>query len=58
MAEGVVVLLRLLQLLDGQLQLALHLPHEKVVHYDVVVLIVQLVLYPNQPEHRLRQLLI
>ena len=50
MAESVVVLFLLLEFLDGELQFALHFPHEEVVHYDVVILIVQLVFDPNQPE--------
>lgn len=48
--EGVVVLRFTLRLLDGQLQLALHSAHEKIVHHDVVGRVVEFVLNPHQLE--------
>ena len=48
MAEGVVVLLLSLGILNRQLQLALHLPHEEVVDHYVVGGIIEFVLDPYQ----------
>ena len=48
--EEVVVLFLALHLLDRQLKLALHLPHEEIVNHDVVCRLVQFVLYPHQLE--------
>lgn len=48
MTENIVVLFLSLRLLDRELQLTLHPPHEQVVYHDVVGRVVQLVLDPHQ----------
>jgi hypothetical protein len=49
-SEGVVVFVLLLHVLDGELQLALHLPHEHVVDEHVIVLLIKLILDTHQLE--------
>jgi hypothetical protein len=50
MAENIIVLLLSFGFLNGELQLALYLPHEEIVDHDVVSWIVQLVLDSYQFE--------
>jgi hypothetical protein len=50
MAESIVVFFLALDLLDGQLQLALHFPHKEIVNHDVIGRLIQLVLDPHQLE--------
>jgi hypothetical protein len=48
--EDVVVLLLAFGLLDGQLQLTDHFPHEHEVHHNVVGWVLQLVFDADQPK--------
>ena len=58
MAESKIILFLALHILNRQLQLTLHPPHEQIIHNDVVSRVIQFVLDPDQFEFPLHTLTI